>query len=102
MFRPSSRDNGSSRRRPCGVDPAERKDSLERLINYRNTCAKLEYSKKSTDNQLLINAEKKAAMNVLAFQSQTVFPASHLSFQTSAVLLQNKNEEATDKINCKA
>ena len=25
LFRPLSRDNGSSRRRPCGVDPAEQK-----------------------------------------------------------------------------
>ena len=58
LFRPSSRDNGSSRRRPCGVDPAERKDSLERLIDYRNTCAKLECPKKSTDNQLLMRRNK--------------------------------------------
>ena len=40
--------------------------------------------------RLATDAEEKAAMNVLIFQSQTVFPASHLSFQTSAVLLQNK------------
>ena len=58
MFRPLSRDNGSSRRWPCGVDPAERKDSLERLIDYRNTCAKLECPKKSTDNQVLMRRNK--------------------------------------------
>ena len=58
LFRPLSRDNGSSRRRPCGVDPAERKDSLERLIDFRNICAKLECPKKSTDNQLLMRRNK--------------------------------------------